>query len=412
MPENLDKKTFNLYLTDRCNFNCTYCYQDRSNKDITTDLIDKLASLVCEGDEVWLFGGEPTLVVDLIEYAVLKFADKKVGLYLFTNGSILTSNIENLVRTHNVKVQVSFDSACEHLLYPTAGKTADDILKNISTYQRCSSRLQTNTVITPQTINGLHDTIVKIYEAGSRKAFWNISAEYAYTQADIESFEKEISKIADFIVSTYEANDPIATSLQSLMLIPAMYKNQILGCGAGVNFCAIDVLGNIFACHRCLHEEHLRRKTILGNINALENRIDLLSILDTPYTLIADTCGKCLGRPLCKQCYVVDKNKKRNNVPRNSLCSLTNIVTNYHLRITDSLINNELYMKQLIDTIKWQTNNIIVPDIKSTHDYLLIYQFLSNVQLLESFIKDHHAGTRQQQTFVLDNGNRLEFNYV
>ena len=52
-----------LILGDTCNLHCEYCYQDNQNNRISKEVLDKIAFLIKDLDEIDinLFGGEPTL---------------------------------------------------------------------------------------------------------------------------------------------------------------------------------------------------------------------------------------------------------------------------------------------------------------------------------------------------------------
>lgn len=116
-----------IYLTEKCNFNCSYCYY---KKDYKSSLdIEKIRAALnlffnkimdkSKTAYITILGGEPFLkrdllfqTIDLIEQEQNK---KKLNskIYLFTNGSLLTKeDAEKLIRK-KVRVYVSIDGIQE-----------------------------------------------------------------------------------------------------------------------------------------------------------------------------------------------------------------------------------------------------------------------------------------------------------
>ncbi len=99
-----------LYLTLRCNFACPYCYLDEKQIDITKEIIDKslegfferIRAVKAETARIDLWGGEPMLCLDTLEYVVRKaraLKNKwkiKIKFLIVTNGSIFSPRILEL----------------------------------------------------------------------------------------------------------------------------------------------------------------------------------------------------------------------------------------------------------------------------------------------------------------------------
>lgn len=95
-------------VTRRCNMNCDFCFRGESqNQDITHDIIDKTLD-ECQNVYIHmlqLFGGEPTLNLEIIEYifdGVIKRNIAIGSVNMFTNGLIcnekILKNFEKIIK--------------------------------------------------------------------------------------------------------------------------------------------------------------------------------------------------------------------------------------------------------------------------------------------------------------------------
>ncbi|GAA0125479.1 radical SAM protein [Clostridium sp. CTA-19] len=116
-----EELSLTVSLTEKCNFECVYCYQDHKAKDLSIENAEKLVEIVKEMIEdnkfkvlkIHYFGGEPLLNVDMLYYLHDKF--KKISkeynmgykAYLTTNGSRLNKEILSKVNFKNI--QLTFD---------------------------------------------------------------------------------------------------------------------------------------------------------------------------------------------------------------------------------------------------------------------------------------------------------------
>ncbi|MBU1178898.1 radical SAM protein [Patescibacteria group bacterium] len=141
-----------VWVTRRCNFNCSYCYvRDNNAPEMTFEemklVIDKLKKMGCR--MVAFMGGEPTLRKDLLD--IIKYIrQKKMLSYLPTNGSLLTPQyIEELVQAGLNFVNLAVDDPAELAGQKSWKKeTIDNLLKN-----RNKLKLIINTAVTRKNIS-------------------------------------------------------------------------------------------------------------------------------------------------------------------------------------------------------------------------------------------------------------------
>ena len=116
--EGVFSSAISLILTQRCNFECTYCFaHDARGKETMTQedvafIIDSWAAEPIPHQKVtFIGGGEPTIVWDLLEWAI-KYVRKKLGdvkIVLVTNGSLISHDRLLFLRDAKVQISLSFD---------------------------------------------------------------------------------------------------------------------------------------------------------------------------------------------------------------------------------------------------------------------------------------------------------------
>ena len=89
------------FITNQCNASCPYCFVKHGNYITTKEDIDKI-EVPLDGENV-IYGGEPTLYPELVDYLIEKLNHRDIVLY--TNGS----NIEYLKTLKDVRIVINYD---------------------------------------------------------------------------------------------------------------------------------------------------------------------------------------------------------------------------------------------------------------------------------------------------------------
>lgn len=141
--------TFCLEISDVCNLNCSYCFNNdksgnRMSFDVAKESLDYLFSLFPNAQKYFIDvsgDGEPLLSMSLIEQ-IAKYAhdksneiDREVTVSLVSNGFLLTPSIVKKLQDMNILFGVSIDGCKENhnlLRKDKSGKeTFDIIMKNV-----------------------------------------------------------------------------------------------------------------------------------------------------------------------------------------------------------------------------------------------------------------------------------------
>lgn len=95
---------YELFITNKCNRKCSFCYIKQGNYLISKSQIDDFYDIVLKetnGDyfQLNLFGGEPLLYIETINYILNKFTNENCDIHLVTNGDY----IDRLIKNDNIE---------------------------------------------------------------------------------------------------------------------------------------------------------------------------------------------------------------------------------------------------------------------------------------------------------------------
>jgi len=131
-------------ITNKCNLNCSYCYQKNDKKSgvlTETKIINALAEAKNIGgfDKLSIYGGEAFLYPDIIDFIIKNFI-KINGYYneifIYTNGTLFSDKIKDiLVKYKKMKVQISLDG--NEFAHNANRNGFSEIKENVDLYRDC-----------------------------------------------------------------------------------------------------------------------------------------------------------------------------------------------------------------------------------------------------------------------------------
>jgi uncharacterized protein len=250
----LKLENFTIFLTDRCNYTCTYCYQSREINKVDQATIERALHYFYPyfADEctVDFYGGEPLLAFEEITQSVaylhkLNKKKKKKLIYSFTtNGSLINEEILSYLNTKKFKIMVSFDGLAQEISRPQGSfKKIVSILKKFQYYP--SIGLSSNSVFTPQTIHYMTDSMkFLVNEFGLVDNNNQIDTAQYWTNAEISQLERELQRLRQYLVEFYEASGNIP--VRNYRPVKAM---DLFWCSACRNRMSISPDGKVWGCY-------------------------------------------------------------------------------------------------------------------------------------------------------------------
>jgi len=358
-----------LFLTYRCNLNCSYCFarnlvhDDKrnsfsiNNENIirVCEYIEKDISLNNRKDNsIVFFGGEPSLVPNIIEDIMARTFHLDLNYSIYTNGLLLDKLPDELLKKLN-SILIAIDGDKEiHETYKPIG-SYDNILNNLTAIKGKTSA-QTIARITMEENSNIY------------KSVRNLLHHFDYVHWQIvnkESFDDPIKLIDNYTVNVKKLFGEWLEALKAGKILNIIPFNRIalllltneesksFKCGCGSSIQAIDVNGNVYACDEYIENPD----NSIGNIK--ENKYDLVNYKS--HKELFNDCAKCDISSICAgRCRKLLETQSPNHI--RIYCALTKVLVNMMLKSIDEI--RLIISEQKIELSKLHTeiyNTEIIP---------------------------------------------------
>jgi|GEM_PF-4133968 len=239
----------------KCNFNCTYCFEENIEKDtvIEESMIDMIYNIVHnKANKVNIFGGEPLLPEnkDVLSYIANTFTD--TPLEVTTNGYYLSEYIDFLYE-NKIFVIVTLDG-----MKNTHNKTRQGFDTILSGVEKCIHRgikLKVRSNIEAENIESVYE-LHRFF----REKYENIDIEFEMCpQFDTPDFFECTLDVFNRELRSREYKD----TLQYLPIINSIlagekYYPKVYNCNAHYAACYFDPYGHMYSCGSVLGDEKLK----------------------------------------------------------------------------------------------------------------------------------------------------------
>lgn len=318
-----------LFLTQSCNLRCIYCYGDGGeygtggsmDESTAFKAVDWLIEKSQKMKKIHLgfFGGEPFINFPLMKAVVVYTkrkayeAGKEVAFFVTTNGTLLSDEIIDFIKEHEISVQVSFDGPKEvqDAQRPFAngqGSSYDSTapkIKNLCTQVPKTTGHavlygKTNPQFVKEALSELGFTTVSLSPA-SLSLFNQGDAENQEvrdTQVQLQALEEE----ADTWLRSIQNRDKATlTNLKAGSASYGVYsgmtsllhhRKKTFFCGAGRRLVGVSVTGDIYLCHRFVGNEGQK----MGHVRS--NEFYREEYLHSP-TSSNPICASCFAKYYC-----------------------------------------------------------------------------------------------------------------
>lgn len=367
-----------LFISNECNMSCQYCYQDHSNINIMTEKTAKncIEYLVNNSEEdvsVSLFGGEPFLQMDILEY-VTKYASKifndigrNIEFSLITNGTIFNNRIEKFIRNSISSITISLDGPQEihdeSRKYISGEGSHSDIIKNIeqiSRYREDGIEVAIAPTLNPKfnynykllyeyfrnLINDYKCKFKLISPCLSYGKYANYLDERYYQSYHdcLECFAKQSLKdCIDFNSISPLLYDTLFTPKYLVSLFDPKKRSRSK-CTAGTRQVIVYPNGDLAGCRQVI--PNVSKEAIWGNVNygsAKSNRINLYN----KFCELQNTCKHCRISTICNgKCPALDELTNYSTKERISqiFCNIEKHIFRLSLWLYIELKRREIYV--------------------------------------------------------------------
>lgn len=357
-----------LFLTYRCNLNCKYCFaknlvhDDKNNASITQSNIDNVCRYIekdikindRKDNSIVFFGGEPSLVPDIISSIISKTAHLNLNYSIYTNGLLLDKFPENLLKKfQSILVAIDGDKK-SHELYKPMG-SYDEILKNVNKI-RNKTNAQIIARITMEEHTNIYYSVKNLVDKFDF-VHWQVVNKESFDdpQKLVNDYQFNIKKLFDFWKDNLKIGKILNIIPFNRIVLSILNEEKVpsFRCGCGSTIQAIDIDGNIYSC-----DEYIENKNnAIGNIDDDKyNLICYKSHLD-----LYIKCKSCEVSSICLgRCRKALETQSAEHI--DVYCSLTKILINMILESIDEI--KQIISEQKIDLNRFHTeiyNTEIIP---------------------------------------------------
>lgn len=270
-----------ILVTENCNLRCTYCFEHHNDAKMSEEVAEQALYFLAHNAvknnndtfHAMIFGGEPLLNIDIIEYIFkrgLEIADElhvRFTSNIITNATVMNDHIFSVLKKYrdlvDLNIQLSVDGIQEvqdRYRVTINGKGSFHMVeKNIPRFQEIYDNNPDDRRLS---IHGCvnHDTLPQLYN-GYRffkdilhfKQIWFLAiAEEDWTDDDVILYREECQKIYNDIIHDIRQQNNISIADYYAPFDKYRFCGQpmSLPCSAGRNYVTITAAGEIYPCHQ------------------------------------------------------------------------------------------------------------------------------------------------------------------
>ena len=329
------KKSLTLTLTQNCNLNCTYCYENRhSGRTMTFDtakmILDREMSPLTSEDEIEIdfFGGEPMLEFDLIK-KIVEYVRQQARKHIFkakyiffasSNGTLIHGDIQRWLNDNpSVVIGLSLD-----------GNKAMQDLNRSNSFDRIDLPFFAKTypfqlikmTISNETLPLLADGVAFAHEQGFKVAC-NLAYGIDWGNPKYRrELISQLAKLSDYYISnpTVERATILSRKLSFVGYNTAVKTETVQKfCGTGTAMHTYDVDGKLYPCQFFMPISCGPEKAELAK--------QLIFVDEIPIDNLDKKCRNCILVKSCPTCYGSNYLSTGNIFSKdNNLCELEKII--------------------------------------------------------------------------------------
>lgn len=318
-----DKEVINLVMnvSHNCNLRCKYCFaatgsyngeRDLMSQEMADKTLDWFLNQAKQSKvlNLNLFGGEPLTNIPLVKYIVNKCKDlekeydKKIYVTISTNGTILNDELVQLIKDHDIGLQISIDGDKEihDANRPAAnGKSSYDMLaENVETLLKevdpagliPRATVAKGVTDVPRIVNHMLDDMH--FKCVALTPALGSYEETSYRQEDLDEYFERYDELAETFLEKLRHGEEY-NIYPFVSEVDAVSKGirRVYGCGSGLGFASVDIKGNIYPCMRFIGNNDY----IIGHVEDGFNEKRQMFFDRTVYN--RTECKNCWAKHLC-----------------------------------------------------------------------------------------------------------------
>lgn len=323
-------KSVTLTLTEDCNLNCTYCYENhKTHRLMDFGIAKSILETELNGNEDYdivaidLFGGEPFLAFDLMQkivsYLRTQTYKKRYFLSVSTNGTLVHGDIQKWLIENSdlLTIGLSLDGTKE--MHDINRCNSFDLI-DLDFYKKYYSDQSVKMTISQESLSQLFEGVKFCHENGL-----TVNCNLAYgidwsNPNNKEILERELMKLINYYIDKPNITPcSIIGSAIHQIGYDGESKLSHKWCGAGTHISTYDVEGNQYPCQFF---------TPLSAGEEKSKKAKTIEFLDyIPDSLLSPECVICPIKEACPTCYGSNYVSTGNIYQKDiNMCELTKII--------------------------------------------------------------------------------------
>lgn len=365
----MELTTLGILVTEKCNFNCKYCFyrDNRSKSDLKFDDVKKTLDILFMSSKfnmISFFGGEPLLRYDLIK-KIVKYcsqsSSRKMKYSITTNISLLDQEKIDFFKEYNFKLLVSIDGGEEtqnqSRKMANEGPTFDSIKKKLPLLASYPIKTRANMVVTENSLSKLYNNYKFLKDSGFKEILVSYENEEFVTaqKNKVDIFFKQFDKVVNDSINSYRSKILINICQLDVNIKSYLnYKDRIAFPDPVCSSVTLDADGSLLPCVGISSNPSEKRlKFNVSNLMSLvSQRNRLFNRVNSTYSKLREKCKSCEFATICEGfCLVFAKYAKQStNVEqlwdRNCYFMIKTFESSFKLFLTLTLESNDLFMNK------------------------------------------------------------------
>lgn len=305
-----DKNTIEvmLVMTEKCNLNCRYCYEDNKSKrkmdpETAKKIIDKELAAI-EGSTkklvVQFFGGEPTLewnsIVKIYEYVKEKQHPNMDYFFVVTNGTTFSPEMKKWSNEHREDFicGLSLDGTRE--IHNFNRSNSYDLI-DFDFFKSTWPKQKVKMTISPDMLPHLAEGVKHCHSLGFG-VLCNLADGMDWKESSTAILQEQLEELIQYYIE-HKEYEPCSILKMPLLHVALSNREQFpKWCGCGDHIHAYDVDGNLFPCQLFMN---LTAKNLpIPKIKSIYSCHELMNkCQDCP---IMGCCPTCMGTNIIRGC--------------------------------------------------------------------------------------------------------------
>jgi len=257
-----------LFVTDKCNLDCSYCYVCKKNSSMSIETAKKIVDYILlnspkdEEIQFGFFGGEPLLEFDLIKEITKlikthkNFRQYQSRISLATNGTVFSKEIADFLIENDIAVAISCDGPSEiqdlNRKFIDGAKSSKIVESNIKKAVRSFPSFQVTAVYSPDTIEYLPLVVEYLSGLGVKRISLSHNVLAKWTKKEADMLAEIYGLIGRQFIDSYLVKNPLYINLIDSKIAAILRGGYTVfeKCRMGTGELAFSTEGKIYPCER------------------------------------------------------------------------------------------------------------------------------------------------------------------